>query len=91
MIANLISVWVNSDLERDIQDGRLSVVLVRPVSYFWARVVTNFAEKPLDLAIRLVVYFLVGLVFKDCLVFNRDFPAVCLCGLAFFLRRRLIF
>lgn len=82
LVANLIVARVHRDLERDVQTGRLSAVLARPMSYFWARVASNIAEKPLNFIIRLGVYLLVAFAFRSRFVVNRSLVLVFLCGLS---------
>jgi len=72
LIVNILDTWVFYDLERDVQSGRLSDILLRPVSYFWARGAMAVAAKPLNLVIRLIVYVLVALFFKEKFILKFD-------------------
>jgi len=72
IIGNLIYTWVGMDLEADIKSGQLSNTLIKPISYPLARVVSNIAEKPLDVFIRMVVYFIVSLFFANKFILNTN-------------------
>jgi len=82
LIDNFIDTWVNYDLERDVQSGNLSNIIIRPVNYFFARVATNISEKPLNLIIRFCVYFLIALAFSSKFIVNQSLILLLFCGLS---------
>lgn len=79
LITNFIDTWVHYDLERDVQSGSLSNIIIRPVNYLFARFVTNVSEKPLNLMIRLGVYSLVALAFSSKFIANQNPVILLLC------------
>ena len=82
LIANFIDTWVQYDLERDVQSGHLSVMLIRPVNYFFARLSTNFAEKPIRVFVRVVVYLAIALIFRNKFIVNQNLISIFLCLLS---------
>lgn len=73
LIANIVSSWMIYDIERDVQSGYLSVLLIKPVKYPYARFIFSLSGKPINLLIRIIVYFLVAVFFKHKLTLNTDY------------------
>jgi len=72
MVSNIIFVWIHNQMESDVQTGQLSAILIKPVSYPLARMVSGLASKPLDLMLRTIIYFLVALAFRNKFIVNTD-------------------
>lgn len=85
VITGLLYSWVEREIERDIQSGNLSNILLKPVSYFLTRGMMAIAGKPLSLVIRLTAYTLIALFFKDKFVLNGNIFSLILFFFSIFL------
>lgn len=78
-------------MEDDVNLGRLSRILLKPVRYPLLRFFTSLSGKPVDLPIRVLVYFLVAYFFKGKLIINLNLEAIFLTLVSFFLGRGINF
>lgn len=85
IIVNILDTWVAHDIERDVQSGRMSDVLTKPVSYFFVRVVMSLAGKPLSLLVRFTVYGLIAFSFKEKFILNSNLVLLMVLFLSIFL------
>jgi len=72
LISNIISSPIPERIEKDIQEGKLSNFLVKPMSYPCTRLFGSLSGKPLHVLIRIIVYALVAAVFRDKFIINLD-------------------
>ena len=85
IIANILETWIAYDIERDVQSGRMSDILIRPMNYFWCRVVMSLAGKPLSLLVRFTVYCLITFSFKEKFILNSNLGLLLMLFLSIFL------
>ncbi len=72
LIADISASQLTERIERDVQEGRLSAFLIKPMDYFFTRFFGSFANKPLNVSIRILVYFVVALFFRDKIILDVD-------------------
>lgn len=72
MISNITYSWVANDLEDDVRTGNLSSIIIKPISYPLARIMSVMAEKPIDTLVRLVVYLAVAFFFSNKIILDKD-------------------
>jgi len=78
IIVNILDTWVARDIERDVQSGRMSDILTKPISYFFSRVVMSLAGKPISLLTRFLAYGLIAFFFREKFILNADFGLLIL-------------
>lgn len=78
LISNIISTMTAYHLEKDVQTGALSNLLIKPVSYPFSRLSISLAYKPLNLLVRTLVYLSLAIFFSHKLVITTDFLIVLL-------------
>lgn len=72
LIDNIISTLLTRLLERDIQTGRLSDVLIKPVNYPLVRLFLSLSRKPFNLFLRFIIYFALITLFKKKIIFPAE-------------------
>lgn len=69
-IADIIASQMIDRVEKDVQDGKLSSFLIRPMDYFFIRFFGSFSNKPLNISVRAIVYLSVALFFQNKIIVN---------------------
>jgi len=78
LINNIISTAASRFIQRDVQSGRLSNLILIPLNYPLVRLFLSLSAKPVNLLIRFFAYFAVALFFKGKLVVSSNFPMILL-------------
>lgn len=73
LIASFLYSWVGPDIERDVQGGDLSNILLKPINYSLARGAMGIGNRPLSWVVRIVVYTCLAFFFKEKFIFNTNF------------------
>lgn len=78
LINNVISTATSRFIQRDVQTGRLSNLILIPLNYPLVRLFLSLSAKPVNLLIRFLAYFAVALFFKGKLVVTYNFLVILL-------------
>ncbi len=85
LITNIISSWVFNHIERDVQSGWLSNLLIKPASYPFSRLFLSLSSKPVNLTIRTIIYLGLAMFFRDKLVITTSPQTIILVAISIFL------
>lgn len=78
LITNVVSTWVSHHIERDVQSGWLSNLLIKPLSYPRSRLYFSVSSKPVNLLIRTLVYLGLAIFYQSKIVITTDFATLSL-------------
>ena len=78
LISNITSTWVAHQMQKDIQSGWLSNMLIRPLSYSRVRLAMSISSKPVNLLIRTSVYIILAIFFRSKIILPTEIMSVFL-------------
>lgn len=72
IIASIARSWIQYELPADVKSGNLSGYMTKPFSYPIMRAITDLAERPLEIILRIITYLTIGFLLKGTFIINTD-------------------